>query len=133
MTSAAIQSHQDSSLLRACPQVASNDNTVVIASVSRTVESVTANWRNVGIRSVRYSRPRHSRVMSVLFMPGRVGGSRGSWWRPGRGGVQAAVMLACLAVLEDPDGEQLVAAGRSGCGRQGASGASCEVRGVGGR
>jgi len=33
--------------------------------------------------------------------------------------VQAAVMLACPAVLEDPDGEQIVAAGRSGCGRQG--------------
>jgi hypothetical protein len=30
-------------------------------------------------------RPRHSRVMSVLFMPGRVGGFRGSWWRRGRG------------------------------------------------
>jgi methyltransferase (TIGR00027 family) len=42
-------------------------------------------------------------------------------------------MLACLAVLEDPDGEQIVAARRSGYGRQGASGASCEVRGVGGR
>jgi hypothetical protein len=50
-----------------------------------------------------------------------------------RFGVQAAVMLACLAVLEDPDGEQIVAARRSGYGRQGASGASCEVRGVGGR
>jgi sugar phosphate permease len=29
-------------------------------------------------------RPRHSRVMSVLFMLGG-SGSRGSWWRPGRG------------------------------------------------
>jgi O-methyltransferase involved in polyketide biosynthesis len=42
-------------------------------------------------------------------------------------------MLACLAVLQDPDGEQIVAAGRSGYGRQGASGASCAVRGAGGR
>jgi hypothetical protein len=28
-------------------------------------------------------------------------------------------MLACPAVLEDPDGEQIVAARRSGYGRQG--------------
>jgi hypothetical protein len=27
-------------------------------------------------------------------------------------------MLACLAILEDPDGEQIVAARRSGYGRQ---------------
>src|SRR6201990_1704263 len=48
------------------------------------------------------ARPRHSRVMSVLFMLGRVGGLGGpvasrAWC------VQAAVMLACPAVLQDPD------------------------------
>ena len=63
-------------------------------------------------------RPRHSRVMSVLFVLGGLGvsgvlvASRG-WWRAG--GCDAGVP----GRFEDPDGEQIVAARRSGRGRQG--------------